>query len=242
MSDISPLVALLTDGQTHRTWSLLVTVFGDLARAPGQEVSSAVLSRLCAHMGTRPEAVRVALHRLRKDGWLASRRQGRHAFYTLTPDGRAQSEAASPRIYGTPAAERAWLIVAQGVGTGIPVVPGLSVADAPSRASEHFSTQLTAAPPGWISAPLCPEGTVGLARETRQRFEALLPLLQALPPVDPLRIATVRVLTVHTWRRVALRLPDLPDFVLPGGGDIRAARTSFGRLLGHLPVPHPDDL
>lgn len=242
MSQFAALAAILTEGQRHRAWSLLVTVFGDLARAPGQELGSAPLGRIGTEMGLRPEAVRVALHRLRKEGWLAYRRQGRHTFYRLTDDGRAQSEAAGPRIYGAPGGARAYLIVAQGDAPGVCVAPGLTVAAEASLAPHHLSAELVAAPPDWLAAQLCPAGTGALARATRERFEALLPDLRAAPPLDPLQVATLRVLTVHDWRRLALRLPDLPDFVLPGGDDIRAARTASAAILGRLPRPPVDAL
>ncbi|MGB3555522.1 MAG: hypothetical protein WBA25_12880, partial [Jannaschia sp.] len=125
--DFDTLAALLTNGETQRVWSVVITVFGDLARAEGKEIGSPVLHALGAGMGLRPEAIRTALHRLRKEGWLDGRRQGRHGYYTLTEWGRAQSDTASPRIYGPQAADRAFLVVDGPEGAPrIAVAPGMT--------------------------------------------------------------------------------------------------------------------
>ena len=56
----------------QRVWSLMVSLFGDLAQAEGAGIDGPVLSRIMTAMQIRPEATRVALHRLRNDGWIAS--------------------------------------------------------------------------------------------------------------------------------------------------------------------------
>ena len=90
----------LTAGRPHRLWSLIITIFGDLAQAPGSRISGAALGEITELIGVKPEAMRVALHRLRKDGWLESEREGRASFHHLTQYGRTQCAEASPRIYG----------------------------------------------------------------------------------------------------------------------------------------------
>lgn len=140
------LVAGLTGGQQPRVWSLLVTVFGELARAEGAQISGALVRHLCDLIGYRPEAVRVALHRLRKDGWIESHRQGRTSDYRLTDWGRAQSAEASPRIYAATAlAARAYLVV-QEPGQSSRAVAGRDALLAPG-------VWLTATPPGAAKAP-----------------------------------------------------------------------------------------
>ncbi|GIT91542.1 hypothetical protein JANAI62_19990 [Jannaschia pagri] len=232
MDDFDRLIAHLRDGQTHRTWSVLVTVFGDLARVPGQEVGSPLLSRLCAPIGIRPEALRVALHRLRKDNWVSARRAGRHSLYVLTEEGLRQSRAASPKIYGVHGGSRAYLVLRDDGGAVL----------APTPPTNEWSVPLSTAPPDWLRAQTCREGTAELAADTRRRFAALQAELAKTPVLEPIQIAALRILVVHTWRRVALRLPDLPDFALPGGDDIRQARGLFQTLLARLPAPAVDTL
>ena len=105
---VSALAAL--DGQ--RVWSLLVSVFGDLACGKGEAIDGPVLSAIMAALDIRPEATRVALHRLRNDGWLTSEKLGRTSRHYLTDHGLEQSAAASPRIYGSPDQTRKeWVFV-----------------------------------------------------------------------------------------------------------------------------------
>ena len=51
---VTELVAL----DTLKTWSLIVTLFGDLEE---KELSGAQIRTLLGHIGIKPEAIRVAL-------------------------------------------------------------------------------------------------------------------------------------------------------------------------------------
>ncbi len=77
-------IAQLTDLQNLRVWSIIVSLFGDLAQKPGDQISGTTLTQIITPMGIKPEAIRVALHRLRKDGWIESTRSGRASVHFLT--------------------------------------------------------------------------------------------------------------------------------------------------------------
>jgi phenylacetic acid degradation operon negative regulatory protein len=81
--------------------SLLVTVWGDTVRPRGNEVGAAVLVRLMAPLGLSSRAVRAALSRMTRRGWLARRRSGRRAFYALTAAGALRLEQGVRRVYRT---------------------------------------------------------------------------------------------------------------------------------------------
>ena len=69
---MTPSVAHILGGDPPRVWSFIVTSFGDLTREDDRYISSRTLNRLTAEIGVKPEATRVALHRLRKrTGWKA---------------------------------------------------------------------------------------------------------------------------------------------------------------------------
>ena len=89
----------LNDPKHQRVWSLIVSIFGDLAQAQGDQLSSGALNRIMTPMGIKNDAIRVALHRLRKDGWIDSARSGRNSVHYLTEFGRRQSAEVTPRIY-----------------------------------------------------------------------------------------------------------------------------------------------
>jgi len=229
------IVTQLTGGQTPRVWSLLVTVFGELAQDQGARISGSLLRRICAGIGIKPEAMRVALHRLRKDGWVESERSGRTSTYFLTDWGRAQSAQASPRIYSAdPAARQAWLVVcnpgqsqALEPCAGVWIASNLVVSAQLPAVPDVFTTPLDANTPlpDWIKSKLCDEVTVTMSQNLAEVLTALRAQLDAMPDLKPLEVTALRVLLVHSWRRIVLRAPVLPDDVFPQdwrGGFCRA--------------------
>lgn len=81
--------------------SLLVTVWGDTIRPHGNEIGAVPLIGLMAPLGLSPRAVRAALSRMTRRGWLSRRRRGRRAFYALTPSGALRLEQGIRRVYRT---------------------------------------------------------------------------------------------------------------------------------------------
>jgi phenylacetic acid degradation operon negative regulatory protein len=106
-----------------RARSLVFDLFGDHLRYRGGEVRLRALVALMACFDVPEATVRVVAGRLRREGWLASRRAGRETVYALTPaawrlldEGRTRifQRAAGPWdgrwhmvIYSVPEAERA---------------------------------------------------------------------------------------------------------------------------------------
>lgn len=78
--------------------SLIFTLFGDFVREG--ELWAGGLIRLMAEFGPSEQAVRQAISRMSRQGWLAARKHGNRSFYVLTPRGRGRVETLSPRIYG----------------------------------------------------------------------------------------------------------------------------------------------
>ncbi|SNT05134.1 PaaX family transcriptional regulator C-terminal domain-containing protein [Antarctobacter heliothermus] len=243
-------VADLRGDISPRVWSLLVTVFGELAR-DGAAIPAAVLGEITTRIGIRPEAMRVALHRLRKDGWIDSTRQGRSSHYRLTAEGRAQTVAATPRIYAVdPPSESAFLVLTDPSSPliwsdkDVWVTPHAVLTARPPQGAEIFATPLSAAQvlPRWMRAKTCDDATAALSADLAARLGRLEGALDRADLPDPLQTAALRVLVVHSWRRIVLKAPDLPDFVLPdtwAGPDCRAR---ISRLLARLPRPTPETL
>ncbi len=82
-----------------RARSLLFTVYGDSIRPHGGEIGLGSLIRLMAPLGFTPRAVRAAMSRMARQGWLRSRRVGRRAYYSLTPQGAWRVEEGVRRVY-----------------------------------------------------------------------------------------------------------------------------------------------
>ncbi len=83
--------------------SFIYTLFGDfVARDPSSngELWVGGLIRLMGEFGISEQAVRQAVSRMSRQGWLIATRRGNRSYYALTDRGRRRVEAISPRIYG----------------------------------------------------------------------------------------------------------------------------------------------
>jgi phenylacetic acid degradation operon negative regulatory protein len=244
-------IAQLTDLQNLRVWSIIVSLFGDLAQKPGDQISGTTLTQIITPMGIKPEAIRVALHRLRKDGWIESTRSGRASVHYLTEFGRNQSAAVTPRIYArAPQPPQTWhlLIAEDGSGqaaleetlllpqyTQVNRRTALGCGPAPGGLDDLFVAQVSAfSVPNWLQARLFPQDLIAAC-------QSLLDALAKLPPpatdLSPDQIATLRTLIVHHWRRIALRHPVLPTGFSPDAWAGEACRTRVFALLDRLPRP-----
>lgn len=93
--------------------SLLFTLYGDYVFPLGQEeVRVSALVRLAADLGVSANALRSALSRMTREGWLQARRDGAPR-YRLSPRGRSLIEEGTTRIYGRHRAgwDGRWLVV-----------------------------------------------------------------------------------------------------------------------------------
>lgn len=248
-------VARLTASGTQRVWSVLVTIFGDLAQGEPDQISGALITRLTSAAGIKAEATRVALHRLRKEGWIESVRVGRNSVHRLTAFGRAQSAAAAPRIYArqtirpdswhilvadSSEASRQELadLMLTGDYIALNSATALAAGPAPDGTEELLVVQSDdVTVPGWLRERCGPEP---LKESYDQLLEMLRFVRDHLPPEgvsDPIQRAVLRVLIVHNWRRIVLRNPELPASFLPQDWNGRACRDVVMELLDRLPRP-----
>ena len=254
---------ILTYNRNQMVWSILVTIFGDLARQPGDRISGALMTRLTEPMGIKPEAMRVALHRLRNDGWITSERQGRTSRYGLTPHGLTESDAASPRIYAEtgPDKTQLWHLLLGEAGPAsqrsaadkhwrargyVPLAPAayLGRGTPPKNGIEGFLVMegKPAQVPGWLREKI---GTKDLGKAYKALEEALdaaLPLLQHPRHIAPVQAAILRVVIVHNWRRALLGHPDLPEDFFPQGWRGFFCRDKVMTALSALPRPALSEL
>ncbi len=99
---------------------MIVTIFGDAVLPYGEFVRLTSLLEVTSNIGIDDGAVRVAVHRLEKDGWLKKRKVGRNVLYALSKAGEEQSRTARKFIYGfdeqPDCGELQMLIMAEGPG------------------------------------------------------------------------------------------------------------------------------
>ena len=83
--------------------SFIFALFGDFIHRPGRPdpaIWIGSLARLMATFGISEPAVRQAVSRMSRQGWLQATRRGSRAFYTVTGHSRRRIELVSPRVYG----------------------------------------------------------------------------------------------------------------------------------------------
>ena len=83
----------------YRTQDLIFTLYGDYIAPRGGEAWIGNIITLMAGFDTSAQAVRSTLSRMTRKGWLESRRDGRHSFYSITPKTENLLAEGTRRIY-----------------------------------------------------------------------------------------------------------------------------------------------
>ncbi len=214
-----------------RVWTLVITVFGDSVMPRGGVVSASALSSIFRRISVKAEALRVALHRLSKDGWIVRQRSGRNSHYALSDSGRAKFLPASRRIYaGSPTLRGPWRLVA----LRKPLPPesvmceagflrltptlflGPSQAGEPPVEADAIEGHLRQFP-DWARAVLAPESLQCDYRRLHSTLSQNMDAFQAVAEAEPLDAVALRTLLTHHWRRLLLRHADVPAEIMPKG-------------------------
>lgn len=238
--------------EAPRVWSMLVSIFGDLAHRPGDRIEGPLLTRLTDGMEIKPEAVRVALHRLRNDRWISSEKSGRTAQHALTPHALRQRNDAAPLIYTrTKDMPHGWQLAAIPQADTelraalttcgfVPITPRILVAHDGVIAPPGVLLSTGKMAPDWIAKDLLPDD-LGIQLDT------LLTALQRVrltldTPRSLTETALLRCLIVHHWRRLVLRHPYLPPALTGANWVGHQCRDLVCDLLDALPRPSLDAL
>ncbi|WP_298260755.1 hypothetical protein [uncultured Litoreibacter sp.] len=233
MQPLHPLIKDLLDLETLKTWSVIATLFGDF---DGEQMTGSQIREPLGHLGIKPEAIRVALHRLKINGWIIADRQGREAVYRLSPHGRSETRVAAKDVYRQDVKfPEGWqfvltredLAVAEAVpiSKDVMLVPTGMIPEGP----ETLALNTTGADlPLWIVEQLVPPRLL-------QNVESLTAVLQKVAMADQdiscMDAKCLRLLTLHHWRRLALRPGSWAHISLhPHGGLARCHAVITGYL------------
>ena len=96
--------------------------------------------------------------------------------------------------------------------------------------------------PDWMTSKICDDSTIGMSQEFVTALDDLAPLLDTRPDLNTLEIAVIRVLLVHSWRRIVLKVPVLPDCVFPDEWREPVCRAQVAELLSQYPKRRLDEL
>lgn len=253
MTEIAPDADIespvLTAPQGMKLWSVIVTILGDLLQSDDEDVSGLVLSALIERMGLQPQAMRVALHRLKRDGWIESRKDGRVGYYRLSAMGRAQAADVSDAIYGREIPPKLVpMLAVLGPDTVPEDLPGAVPLTRQSclLPQDSVPADALAVPLGAASLP--PWAGRVVAREARLKgYIVLLSLAEGfLADIRQNRSLSLtdqvaqRMLVLHSWRRLVLR--SNPLAVALAGEMPAKCRVSVMELFAALPRPSLDAL
>lgn len=230
MDPLAPLIAALHSEGRLRVWSLVITIFGDLVQHRGGEISTARLGKLLGRVGVEPGAMRTALSRLGRDGWVTSRRDGRLSLYRLSAQGLDRFAPATSRIYAPPraAAVTRWAMVAQVSETG-EISHSLCPAEAAPEEADCVLTGTLEQLSDAYRRALVPQA----------HLDALAGLAADLQTLEPLSLkgldaAAARMLLIHRWRRIVLRHPDVPPEIMPDTAPLRNPRAAVAQIYARL--------
>jgi phenylacetic acid degradation operon negative regulatory protein len=239
---LTPFLDRLHDGGRLRVWSIVISIFGEMVLHRGVPLSMQELLAFTDHLGIEGGALRTAMSRLAKEGWVKRIKQGRNSFYSLSSTGEKASGAASARIYepNFVAPDAQWYLAISQNPLANPDAPltllrqirilssaqRKALADPDALILHGEPEQL----PDWVKTALIPES---LTQEYTALAALLVPLQNAqadIAAMDPLDAATLRVLLIHFWRRLILRHPLLPvGLIEPGwpGAQCHAALSAL---------------
>jgi phenylacetic acid degradation operon negative regulatory protein len=224
--------------------SALFDLYGDHLRVRGGRAPIAALVNLLAPLGIAAPAVRTAVSRMVRQGWLDPERLPSGPGYRLTPRAMRRLDEAAARIYrtNTPKWDGSWHLVTLGgiadratrdrVRAGLTFLGYAPLGDRAwiaahassevptlleneSVASHTFASRLEGDPSA-LAAQAWDLEALGRAYHEWQRDAEAIAAGAGDNPGDELAFV-VRSQLVHEWRKFLFRDPGLPRALLPAG-------------------------
>ena len=238
MTPATALIEDLSNLETIKTWSLIVTLFGDLGGERQVVLSGKDIGAIMGHIGIKPEATRVALHRLKRDGWIETERAGREVFYSLSERGKVETAAVYVDVYSESVKyPEGWQLIFTEENTDISslrvarnlVLLPKTKLDTVAGVAMSLETDM---PPVWFEQLIVSSKTLDLA-------DHLLNLLVRCNQIDKtqsvLDASALRLLFLHYWRKLALRESSWAHIWLKKDGPISQCHSGITALLSNLP-------
>lgn len=209
MQSHGPLIRDLVELEPIKLWSLIVTLLGDLS---GDEISGKQLRGMLEPIGIKPEATRVALHRLKQDDWIMTEKSGREASYQLSEKGMHETSRVYKDVYREDVKyPDGWrlMITAKACQEMSELSPricmGRNLCLVPREIDVSRSDTLDVEivkqpPPEWFQMRFLEDGVL----ETAQKLVVLAGRVEGMELTHDTQ-ASIRLLLLHRWRKMALR-------------------------------------
>jgi phenylacetic acid degradation operon negative regulatory protein len=244
--------------------SALFDLYGDYLRPRGGRAPVAALVRLLAPLGIAAPAVRTAVSRMVRQGWLHPLRLSTGPGYLLTPKAARRLDEAATRIYRTnkvtwdgtfdlividaPGARPDRLRLAQNLaflgygsiddGTWVATRPAEEVETLLGEAGlryERFTASHAAGTPGATALVRRAWNLDEIGGAYEQFVRELRPVVNAVSDGSTEEEAySARFRLVHAWRTFLFRDPQLPPSLLPERWSGLAAAAFFDRHASRL--------
>jgi len=229
-----------------KTWSLIISLFGDF---DGVQLSGKAIRSVLDQIGIKPEATRVALHRLKHDGWINSIKNGREVTYVLSEHGLAETDAVYKDIYRQDIKyPDGWqLVLTEQENAAVfenhdairlfrhvfllpkqvrfPAELGVEVVPKLEPLPEWFANRLV---PDEIA--IVAKGLSDIADQIEIKNVA----------IDHIYVSAIRLLLLHRWRKMALRSSTWAHISIFPNGAMASCHKKVTRLLNELPKPKLD--
>ncbi|SES44292.1 transcriptional regulator, PaaX family [Actinokineospora terrae] len=250
---MAPGVGGLPDSTVVRARSALFDVFGGHLRQRDGSATIAALVRLLEPLGFGAPAIRTAVSRMVRQGWLTPVRLHDGPGYALTGRGQRRLDEAGARIYRTGLStwDGRWHVVALAeppprvarerlasslrlLGYG-PLGSSTWVSPRPSAelpevlAAEGLTARVFHGPQDGSDAELAAEAwdLTGLGEAYRGFLAAWAPVMSAVDGSDPAEAFAASQRLLHAWRKFLFVDPGLPVELLPADWPGAAAAELF---------------
>lgn len=201
-------------GTAIRTQLIIFNLFGDYVSPRQAAVPTAGLLEVLGALDVSERAARSTLSRMKRKGWLSSRRHGRQSLYYLTPAGKALLEEGTQRLFG-PRPDRwdgRWHLVAYSLPQQM-------------RKSRHqLRTRLS-----WMGFGMLHPGTMVAAYARRQE---VLALIRELRLESYAHFFTEADLDTPSPGEIVTRCWDLPELNQRYSSFIERHRPNYEAFLG----------
>ena len=214
---LKPVLAALNVRQKLRVWSVIITFFGDTIVPRGGIVAAKTVQDVLGRLGIEPGAVRTAFSRLARDGWVTREKIGRTSFYRLSADGLEPFLEAESIIYRSASEANSkvesWLFAIHNDRAYSNVLLGQPDDETRNRLTkeDYFIIEGDLKNvPNWMMELYAPQSIADAMKRLMTDFAIL-----DVDKLEGLDAVAARCLLIHEWRRLRLRIGDLPPELWP---------------------------